>query len=170
MLSRLGVIGDVHCESETLGRVLDALETMNVDAVLCVGDLVDGPGDADTTLDMLEARAVHCVAGNHERWFLASEQRSLETARPPISDTPGGFRCIRRNLLERIEFERIRSDGYAFQIEMNYRFLRHGARIKEIPFFFLDRERGVSKLSLRIAMEALWIVWWLRFANATGRL
>ena len=88
----------------------------------------------------------------------------------PITDTTGGFRCIRRDLLERIAFERIRSDGYAFQIEMNYRFLTHGARIKEIPFFFLDRERGVSKLSLRIAVEALWIVWWLRVAHWLGRI
>ena len=53
---------------------------------------------------------------------------------------------------------------------MNYRFRTHGARIKEIPFFFLDRERGVSKLSLRIALEALWIVWWLRVAHWLGRI
>ena len=88
----------------------------------------------------------------------------------PITDTTGGFRCIRRDLLERIGFERIRSDGYAFQIEMNYRFRTHGARFKEIPFFFLDRERGVSKLSLRIAVEALWVVWWLRIAHWLGRI
>jgi dolichol-phosphate mannosyltransferase len=88
----------------------------------------------------------------------------------PISDTTGGFRCMRRDLLERIGFERIRSDGYAFQIEMNYRFVRHGARIKELPFFFLDRTRGVSKLTFRIGLEALWVVWWLRIADALGRL
>ena len=72
-VGRVGVVGDVHCESETLSRVLDALETMNVDAVLCVGDLVDGPGDADATLALLEARDIQCVAGNHERWFLEGE-------------------------------------------------------------------------------------------------
>ena len=88
----------------------------------------------------------------------------------PISDTTGGFRCIRRDLLERIGFERIRSNGYAFQIELNYRFVKHRARIKEIEFFFLDRTRGVSKLHKRIALEALWIVWWLRIADALGRL
>ena len=88
----------------------------------------------------------------------------------PISDTTGGFRCIRRDLLERIGFERIRSNGYAFQIELNYRFVKHRARIKEIEFFFLDRTRGVSKLHKRIALEALWIVWWLRLADALGRL
>lgn len=87
-----------------------------------------------------------------------------------ISDSTGGFRCIRAEMLERTGFERIRSDGYAFQIELNYRFQKHGARVKEIPFFFLDRERGESKLSLHIAAEALWIVWWMRLANLLGRL
>ena len=88
----------------------------------------------------------------------------------PISDTTGGFRCMRRSALERVGFERIRADGYAFQIELNYRFVRGGARLKEIPFFFLDRTRGVSKLSIRIGLEALWAVWRMRFADALGRL
>lgn len=87
-----------------------------------------------------------------------------------LSDMTGGFRCMRRAMLEKIRFERIRADGYAFQIELNYRFVKAGARIKEIPFFFLDRTRGESKLSLRIGLEALWIVWWLRIAGAFGWL
>ena len=86
-----------------------------------------------------------------------------------LSDMTGGFRCVRRELLERMGFERIRADGYAFQIAMNYRFVQCGARIKEIPFLFLDRTRGESKLDWRIGFEALWIVWWLRFADKTGR-
>ncbi|MBT8450687.1 MAG: metallophosphatase family protein [Deltaproteobacteria bacterium] len=90
-LSRLGVIGDVHCEAETLERVLDALESMNVERVLCVGDLVDGLGDVDSTLGLLEARGVECVAGNHERWFLSGEQRSLENATLEISDASRAF-------------------------------------------------------------------------------
>ena len=88
----------------------------------------------------------------------------------PISDMTGGFRCVRRGLLEEMGFERIRADGYAFQIEMNFRFVNAGARIKEIPFFFLDRTRGESKLTWQIGFEALWIVWWLRLARALGRL
>ena len=88
----------------------------------------------------------------------------------PISDMTGGFRCVRREMLDRMGFERIRADGYAFQIEMNFRFVHAGARIKEIPFFFLDRTRGESKLSLQIGVEALWIVWWLRLARALGRI
>lgn len=91
MLSRLAIIGDVHCESETLEGVLDALGTMTIDAVLCVGDLVDGDGNADATLAMLEARGVQCVAGNHERWLLAGEQRSLDHATQSISENSRAF-------------------------------------------------------------------------------
>jgi len=88
----------------------------------------------------------------------------------PVTDTTGGFRCMRRSLLERMGFERIRANGYAFQIEMNYRFVKRGARIKELPFFFVDRTRGTSKLTLRIGLEALWVVWWLRIADLLGRI
>jgi dolichol-phosphate mannosyltransferase len=101
-------------------------------------------------------------------WF--GNQYAKRITRLPISDMTGGFRAVRRSLLERIGFERIRADGYAFQIEMNFRFVHAGARIKEVPFFFVDRTRGESKLSWRIGFEALWIVWWLRLARALGRL
>ena len=87
-----------------------------------------------------------------------------------ISDATGGFRAMRRELLETISFERITANGYAFQIEMNYRFEHVGARVKEIPFFFVDRTEGDSKMSLRIGLEAIWIVWWLRLADRLGRL
>jgi len=88
----------------------------------------------------------------------------------PVSDTTGGFRCMRRELLENMGFELVRSNGYAFQIEMNYRFVKQNARIKEIPFFFLDRTRGTSKLTFWIGLEALWVVWRLRLDDALGRL
>jgi dolichol-phosphate mannosyltransferase len=93
-----------------------------------------------------------------------------KVTRLPISDTTGGFRCMRREILQRSGFERSRSDGYSFQIEMNYRFVKAGARIKEITFFFLDRTKGESKLNFRIGLESLWMVWWLRFADAFGKL
>jgi dolichol-phosphate mannosyltransferase len=88
----------------------------------------------------------------------------------PITDTTSGFRCARREILERIGLERSRSNGYAFQIELNYRLLRRGARMVEVPFFFLDRTRGTSKMSVRIGLEALWMVWWLRIADLLGRV
>ena len=87
-----------------------------------------------------------------------------------VRDTTGGFRCIRRELLDRMGFERIQSYGYGFQIEMNYRFQKQGARIKELEFFFVDRKEGTSKMTLRIGLEALWIVWWLRLADLFRRL
>ena len=88
----------------------------------------------------------------------------------PISDTTGGFRCMRRSLLEQIDIERIRSNGYAFQIELNYRFVKRNACIKQIEFFFIDRKRGTSKLTFRIGLEALWVAWRLRIADWLGRL
>lgn len=91
MVHRLAIVGDVHCESTTLERVLDVLETMSVDAVLCVGDIVDGIGDADATLALLQARGVECVAGNHERWFLEGEHRTLEHATLEVTPESRAF-------------------------------------------------------------------------------
>ena len=128
--------------------------------------------DCDVVLGSRYLKGITVVNWPIERILISYFGNSYAklVTRLPISDTTGGFRCMRRSLLESIGIERIRSDGYAFQIEMNYRFWKHGARIKEIQFFFLDRERGASKLSLRIAVEALWVVWWLRLAHWFGRL
>jgi dolichol-phosphate mannosyltransferase len=87
-----------------------------------------------------------------------------------VTDTTGGFRCMRRELLERIGIEHVRANGYAFQIELNYRVARADARVMEIPFFFSDRRRGTSKLSWRIGFEAIWIAMRLRVADALGLL
>jgi dolichol-phosphate mannosyltransferase len=87
-----------------------------------------------------------------------------------ITDTTSGFRCVRREVFERIGIDRVRANGYAFQIELNFHFARVGARVKELPFYFVDRRRGVSKLSWRIGFEALWIAPRLRVAHALGLL
>lgn len=87
-----------------------------------------------------------------------------------ITDTTGGFRCMRRELLERLGIEHVRANGYGFQIELNYRLARAGANVMEIPFFFSDRRRGTSKLSWRIGFEAIWIALRLRVADALGLL
>lgn len=80
----------------------------------------------------------------------------------PVRDLTSGFKCFRRSALEQIPLARIRSDGYAFQIETSYRAWRRGLAIREIPIVFTDRSDGRSKLSWGIAWEAVWIVWWLR--------
>jgi dolichol-phosphate mannosyltransferase len=87
----------------------------------------------------------------------------------PIQDTTGGFKCWRRSALEAIDLATVRSNGYAFQIEMNYRAWRLGLRIQELPIVFIDRQIGSSKMHLNIAVEALTIVWRLRFQNLRGR-
>ena len=88
---RCGVIGDVHAEDETLDRVLDALSSMQIESVLCVGDIVDGLGNANATIRSLRDRGVICVAGNHERWFLHSERRSLKNATLDLADDALAF-------------------------------------------------------------------------------
>ena len=79
-----------------------------------------------------------------------------------ITDATGGFRCVRRSLLESMGFERIRSNGYGFQIELTYRALQKGFRVEEVPITFVDRVLGHSKMSGDIFKEALVLVWKLR--------
>jgi dolichol-phosphate mannosyltransferase len=80
----------------------------------------------------------------------------------PVADSTGGFRCYRRKVLEAIDLGAVRSNGYAFQIEMVYRARAAGARIGEVPIIFPDRRVGQSKMSRRIVIEALVNVWRLR--------
>ena len=87
-----------------------------------------------------------------------------------VADLTGGFKCFRRAVLEAIPFERVRSNGYAFQIEMSFRAWKLGFRIAEIPIVFTDRVEGQSKMSKRIVREAIWMVWWLRLRAMVGRL
>jgi dolichol-phosphate mannosyltransferase len=88
----------------------------------------------------------------------------------PVRDATGGFKCWRREALLAIEPDRVRSNGYAFQIETTFRAWRRGRTIVEVPILFLDRVEGESKMSRRIGVEALWIVWWLKLADRLGRL
>ncbi len=88
----------------------------------------------------------------------------------PIFDTTGGFKCFRRNVLESIDLNSVKSNGYAFQIEMSYRAWKRGFRLVEIPIIFVDRAEGVSKMSKKIVREAIWMVWRLRWWSLTGRI
>lgn len=87
-----------------------------------------------------------------------------------IRDATSGFKCFRREVLENIDLDEVRSDGYAFQIEMNFRCWRKGYRIREIPIIFVDRRSGTSKLSQGVINEAVWIVWWLRLQRLLRRI
>jgi dolichol-phosphate mannosyltransferase len=80
-----------------------------------------------------------------------------------VRDLTGGFKCFRREVLDSIHFDSVRSRGYAFQVELTYRAVRAGFRVVEVPIVFRDRQKGTSKMSWRIAAEAMWLVPRLRF-------
>ena len=80
-----------------------------------------------------------------------------------VRDLTGGFKCFRREVLEAIHFDGVRSQGYAFQVELTYRAVQAGFRVVEVPIMFRDRQLGSSKMSWRIAAEAMWLVPLLRF-------
>jgi len=90
--------------------------------------------------------------------------------RMPLRDMTGGFKCFSRDALKRINLDRISSEGYSFQIEMNFIALHLGFRVKEIPIVFRDRQAGTSKMNFRINREAAWMVWKLRLLAWAGRL
>ncbi|MGH7519347.1 MAG: polyprenol monophosphomannose synthase [Gemmatimonadales bacterium] len=86
----------------------------------------------------------------------------------PLADSTGGFKCFRRRVLESIQLERVKSNGYSFQIEMSFLAWKKGFRIREIPIVFTDRVEGQSKMSRKIVREAIWMVWWLRLRSLSG--
>lgn len=88
----------------------------------------------------------------------------------PVFDSTGGFKCYRRSVLTAIDLDRVKSNGYAFQIEMSFRAWKKRFRIVEIPIVFVDRTEGHSKMSKAIVREAVWMVWRLRWWSITGRL
>ena len=81
----------------------------------------------------------------------------------PVHDTTAGFKCFRRSVLEAIDLDSIHSEGYSFQIEMHFRVWKRGFRIKEIPIIFTDRRQGLSKMSKWIVLEAIFMVWKIKF-------
>lgn len=90
--------------------------------------------------------------------------------RLPITDVTAGFKCFHRRVLETIDLDRVKSEGYSFQIELNYRAWRAGFRLTEVPIIFTERTEGQSKMNSAIVREAMWKVWELRLRALFGRL
>ena len=86
----------------------------------------------------------------------------------PINDGTGGFKAWKNSLLKKIQLSQVKSQGYSFQIEMNFRAWRLGVKIKEEPIIFFDRTIGESKMSTKIMHEAIWMVWRLRIWRTFG--
>lgn len=88
----------------------------------------------------------------------------------PIKDPTAGFKCFRREVLENLDLDGILSDGYLFQIEVNYRVWLSGRIIKEIPIVFTERRSGKSKMSKHILYEAVWKIWKLKYLAMRKKL
>ena len=134
--------------------------------------LLAAAGDADLVLG-----SRYVPGGGVENWGLL--RRAISAGGSlyarlllgvPVRDLTGGFKVFRREALEAIPFDEIRSRGYAFQIELTYRALRRGFRVIEVPIRFIDREVGGSKMSRAIVLEAIWKVPLLRLASLRGTL
>jgi dolichol-phosphate mannosyltransferase len=139
---------DFSHDPADLARLLEAARG---DADLALGSrYVPGGGVSDWGL---LRRFISEGGSTYARWVLGLKLRDLT----------GGFKCFRREVLEAIHFDSVRSRGYAFQVELTYRAVRAGFRVVEVPIVFRDRQQGTSKMSWRIAAEAMWLVPRLRF-------
>ena len=133
---------------------------------------LDEIGDADLLLGSRYATGVNVINWPMSRlllsWFANKYVRWVTGL--PLDDSTGGFKCFRTRVLAAMPFDRVRSNGYAFQIEMSYRAWKQGFRLRELPNVFVDRVEGRSKMNGRIVREAIWMVWWLRLQALLGRL
>jgi dolichol-phosphate mannosyltransferase len=141
---------DFSHDPADLARLLQAVRA---DADLALGSRY-APGGGVSDWGLLR-RFVSEGGSTYARWMLGLHVRDLT----------GGFKCFRREVLEAIHFDSVRSHGYAFQVELTYRAVRAGFRVVEVPIVFRDREHGASKMSWRIALEATWLVPLLRFGR-----
>jgi dolichol-phosphate mannosyltransferase len=139
---------DFSHDPADLARLLAAV---HAGADLALGSrYVPGGGVSDWGL---LRRLISEGGSTYARWVLGLKVRDLT----------GGFKCFRREVLEKVHFDSVRSQGYAFQVELTYRAVQAGFEVVEVPITFRERERGQSKMSWRIALEAMWLVPRLRF-------
>lgn len=132
-----------------------------------VPDMLEAAADADLVIGSRYVTGVNVVNWPMQRlllsWFANLYARFVTGL--PVHDCTGGFKCFRREALAAIDFTRIASGGYSFQVEMNYKVWKKGFRIKEVPIVFVDRFAGTSKMSGSIIGEALFLVLRLRLGS-----
>jgi dolichol-phosphate mannosyltransferase len=137
-----------------------------------LGQLLAAAKDADLVIGSRYRAGVNVINWPISRLLLSigANQYARWITGLPLTDSTAGFKCFRREVLEAIDFEKVRSNGYSFQIEMSFRAWKKGFRLMEIPIVFTDRMEGQSKMNKRIVREAIWMVWWLRLRSIAGRL
>jgi dolichol-phosphate mannosyltransferase len=134
--------------------------------------LIEAISDADLVIGSRYKTGVNVINWPISRLLLSlgANQYARWVTGLPLTDSTGGFKCFRRRVLEAISLERVRSNGYAFQIEMSFLAWKKGFRLKEIPIVFTDRVEGQSKMNKKIVREAVWMVWWLRLRALARRV
>jgi dolichol-phosphate mannosyltransferase len=158
-----------------LARDYDAVFEMDADFShdpKYLPDFLAAAGEADLVIGSRYKSGVNVINWPMSRLLLsyfANIYARIATGLP-LTDATGGFKCFRRDALAAIPLGEVRSNGYAFQIEMSFRVWKKGFRLKEIPIVFTDRVEGQSKMSKRIVREAIWMVWWLRLQALVGRI
>jgi dolichol-phosphate mannosyltransferase len=137
-----------------------------------IPDFLQHIGSVDLVVGSRYVKGVTVINWPLSRLFLsvgANVYTRLITGMP-LHDATGGFKCFRREVLEALPLDSIKSDGYSFQIEMNFHVWKRGFRIVEIPIIFTDRLVGQSKMSRRIVWEAAFMVWKLRVESILKKI
>ena len=130
--------------------------------------LLEAVADCDVAIGSRYVKGGRCVGWPFRRWFVSRFGGMFIrlVMGTPVHDPTGGFKCFRREALERLgDFSCIRSFGYSFQMEMNYRMWKMGLKLREIPITFAERRAGQSKISGSIALETLKLVFKIRFGK-----
>ncbi|OGQ96066.1 MAG: dolichyl-phosphate beta-D-mannosyltransferase [Deltaproteobacteria bacterium RIFOXYD12_FULL_57_12] len=138
----------------------------------CLPDFLSAMNSADVVIGSRYLNGVNVVNWPMHRLllsFLANWYARLITGLP-LRDLTSGFKCFRCAVLEAVDLSRVTSEGYAFQIEMNYLCWRRKFTIREIPIVFTDRTQGKTKMDRRVIFEAVWIVWQLKLLSWLGRI
>jgi dolichol-phosphate mannosyltransferase len=145
------------------------------------GDFSHNPADIPTFVEAAKTADLalgsrYCNGIRVINWPLSRLMLSLTAAKyvqvitgMPFTDPTGGFKCFRRDTLKSVDWSRITSNGYSFQIEVTHKIWRQGLTIVEVPIIFTDRFQGRSKMSHKIVREALWVTWRLLVENRLHR-
>ncbi|MEI8032714.1 MAG: polyprenol monophosphomannose synthase [Chlorobiaceae bacterium] len=146
---------DFSHDPQMVGRLLDAMSG---------SDLVIGSRYMNNTVNVVNWPLGRLILSK-----MASIYTRMVTGMP-VSDPTSGFKCFSRKALSSINLNSIGSQGYSFQIEMNFRVWKKGFTISEVPIVFVDRTVGLSKMTKSNIREAIWIVWWLKIKSIVGML